>query len=65
MKIALTNAELWQCLAEAEARKADSRLPLDVRVRSMETYALCLRAADQRGLDYSALRQAALKEVVA
>ncbi len=56
MKTKLTDHELWQCLSEAEARKSDSTLPLDVRVRSMETYAICLREADNRGYNYSTLK---------
>jgi hypothetical protein len=59
MKTKLTDQELWQCLAEAEERKSDSELPLDVRVRSMETYAICLREADNRGYDYNTLKAAA------
>ncbi len=59
MKNKLTDKELWQCLAEAEARKSDSTLPLDVRVRSFETYAICLREADNRGYDYATLRATA------
>jgi hypothetical protein len=59
MKTRLTNKELWQCLSEAEDRKADSSLPLDVRIRSMETYAICLREADNRGYDYSTLKAVA------
>lgn len=55
----LTDAELWQCMLEAEQRKADSQLPIDVRVRSSETFALCLREASNRGYDYSGLRTAA------
>ena len=59
MKTKLTDQELWQCLSDAEARKSDSGLPLDVRVRSAETYAICLREADNRGYDYNTLKAAA------
>ena len=50
---------LYQCLVEAEQRKADKSLPIEVRVRSAETYALLLRAALDRGYDYGALKRAA------
>jgi len=59
MKTKLTDKELWQCLTEAENRKSDKDLPLDVRVRSMETYTICLREADNRGYDYSTLKAVA------
>lgn len=52
----LTDAELWQCLEEAEQRKSDSNLPIDVRIRSFETYAICLREADNRGYGYAELK---------
>lgn len=52
----LTDAELWLCLSEAEARKSAKELPMDVRVRSFETYSICLREASNRGYDYSTLR---------
>lgn len=55
-KTALTDAELWTCLVEAEQRKSDDKLPLDVRIRSFETYSICLREADNRGFDYATLR---------
>lgn len=55
----LSDQELWQALEEAEARKADRTLPIDVRVRSFETYSLCLREASNRGYDYAALKRAA------
>lgn len=58
-KTRLTNAELWTCLKEAELRKLDRSLPMDVRIRSHETYAICLREADNRGFDYSTLEAAA------
>lgn len=58
---ALSNADLWQAMSEAEARKADQTLPLDVRVRSNETYSLCLREAHNRGYDYAGLRKAAVE----
>ena len=58
MKTKLTNAELWQTMTEAEQRKSDSTLPIDVRVRSFETYAICLREAHNRGFDYKTLRDA-------
>lgn len=52
----LTDAELWQCLDKADARKADGTLPIAVRVRSFETYSLCLREASNRGYDYASLK---------
>jgi hypothetical protein len=52
----LSDADLWRCLNEADHRKSDSSLPIDVRVRSFETYAICLREADNRGLDYATLK---------
>ena len=55
-RTALTDSELWQCLIEAEQRKADQSLPLDVRIRSFETYSLCLRSAHNRGHDHETLR---------
>lgn len=55
-KTKLTDAELWQCLDEADARKADATLPIDVRVRSLETYSICLREAANRGYDYGTLK---------
>lgn len=58
----LTNKELYQCMIEAEQRKSDSDLPMDVRIRSMETFTICLREADNRGFDYSSLKQAAMAE---
>jgi len=54
----LTDQMLWQCLVEAEQRQRDSTLPIDVRIRSSETYALCLREADNRGHDYASLKAA-------
>jgi hypothetical protein len=48
----MTNSMLHQCLIEAEQRKTDSTLPIDVRVRSFETYELLLRVAESRGLVY-------------
>lgn len=60
MKTKLTDAELWQAMIEAEERKSDSTLPIDVRVRSFETYAICLREAHNRGYDYNSLRAKAL-----
>ena len=59
MKTKLTDAELWQAMTEAEARKADRTLTIDARVRSFETYALCLREAHSRGFDYGTLKAAA------
>ena len=59
MKTRLTDAELWQAMIEAEERKSDSSLPLDARMRSFETYTLCLREAAKRGYDYVGLRAAA------
>ena len=55
----LNDTELWQCLNEAEQRKLDGSLPIDVRIRSAETFAICLREASNRGYDYSTLKQAA------
>jgi hypothetical protein len=52
----LTDLELWTCLDEADARKSDKTLSIDVRVRSAETYALCLREAHNRGYDYTTLK---------
>jgi len=57
MKTKLTDAELWQCLDEAEHRKGDGTLPIDVRVRSAETFSLCLREAHNRGYDYAGLQR--------
>lgn len=56
----MTDAELWQALDEADQRRADGELPLDVRIRSFETYSICLREADYRGYNYAGLRAAAL-----
>jgi len=53
----LSDQDLWLCLIEAEQRKADADLPMDVRIRSFQTYNLCLREAKNRGLDYVSLRQ--------
>jgi hypothetical protein len=55
----LTHRELWACLSEADARRSNGNLPIDVRVRSFETYAICLREAANRGLGYETLRDAA------
>ncbi len=55
----LSDKELWQCLKEADDRKSDGGLSIDVRVRSFETYSICLREADNRGYDYSTLKAAA------
>lgn len=63
-KTSLTDAELWQCLSEAEQRKSDSGLPIDVRVRSFETYSICLREADNRGFDYATLQAKATGSAV-
>lgn len=57
MKTQLTNAELWQSMIEAEQRKGDNALPIDVRVKSFKTYTMCLREAHRRGYDYDALRE--------
>lgn len=54
----ITDAMLWECLTEAEARKEDSGLPIEVRLRSAKTVALCLREARSRGYDYVGLRDA-------
>lgn len=58
MMTKLTNAELWQAMTEAEQRKSDSTLSIDVRVRSFETYAICLREAHNRGFEYNTLGDA-------
>ena len=58
MKTKLTDAELWQTLAQAESIKHDKTLDIAVRIRSAETIALCLREAANRGMDYAALRTA-------
>ena len=58
-KTKLTDKELWTCLDEAEARRLDNTLPLDVRVRSFETYSICLREAHNRGYDYGTLKSMA------
>lgn len=55
-KTKLTDRELWQCLNEADQRRADSTLPIDVRVSSFETYSICLREASNRGYDYTTLK---------
>jgi hypothetical protein len=64
MKPRLTDAELWQATVEAEARKSDSSLPLDARMRSFETFTQCLREAHKRNYDYSKLRGAANAELL-
>ena len=56
MQTHLSDAELWQCLDEADQRKSDATLPLDVRIRSLETYSICLREAANRGYDYVTLK---------
>lgn len=53
----LSDQDLWLCLIEAEQRKADADLPMDVRIRSFQTFNLCLHEAQTRGLDYVSLRQ--------
>jgi hypothetical protein len=55
----MTNAELWQVMIEAEQRKGDSALPIDARVRSLQTYTMCLREAQRRGFNYTTLQDAA------
>lgn len=60
MNTQLTDAELYQVFCEAELRKSDHSLPIDVRIRSNETCALCLQEAWRRGMDYTALRARAL-----
>jgi hypothetical protein len=57
MQTALTDSQLWQCLNEADARKSDGSLPIDVRVRSLQTYTLCLREAHKRGYDYTTMKK--------
>ena len=59
MKTKLTDKELVQCMTEADARKSDSTLPIDVRVRSLQTYNSCLREAINRGHDYITLKASA------
>jgi hypothetical protein len=54
---------LYQCLIEAEQRKADKTLPIDVRARSCETYTLLLRAAHNRGYDMQSLKEAVKAQV--
>jgi hypothetical protein len=58
---AINDIELWRCLDNAEQMKSDRELPLDVRVRAFGTYAVCLRAAHDRGYDYATLRDFATK----
>jgi hypothetical protein len=58
MKTQLTDAELWQCMTEADQRRSDRSLPLDARVRSFGTYTACLREASKRGYTYAGLRAA-------
>ena len=53
----LSDQDLWLCLIEAEQRTANTALPMDVRIRSFQTYNLCLHVAKNRGLDYVSLRQ--------
>ena len=53
----LSDQDLWLCLIEAEQRTANTDLPMDVRIRSFQTYNLCLHVAKNRGLDYVSLRQ--------
>lgn len=55
MKTNLTDSELCQIMLEAETRKSDDSLPIEVRIRSSETYSICLREARNRGYDYSSL----------
>ena len=56
----MTDAMLWRCLDDADQRKSDPTLPLDARIRSFESYAMCLEEAGNRGYDYTGLRKAAL-----
>jgi hypothetical protein len=56
----LEDVMLYQCLIEAEARKNDISLPIEVRIRSFETYNLCLQSAADRGYDLQSLKEAAL-----
>lgn len=49
----MTKEMLLQCLIEAEARKRDDTLPMDVRIRSTETFSLLLRRADNEGLMFT------------
>lgn len=58
----LTDTQLWQCLTESEQRKGDRELPLDARIRSFETYSLCLREAHNRGFDYASLQAKATSD---
>lgn len=56
----LTDAELWLCMDEAEQRKSDKSLTLEARVRSAQTFTLCLREAHNRGYDYGTLKASAI-----
>lgn len=54
-------ARMWLlCFTEAEQRKSDKSLPMDVRIRSAETCALLLRAADNAGHSHESLKVLAL-----
>lgn len=55
MQTKLSDSELAVIMLEAEARKLNSTLPIDVRIRSSETYALALREASNRGYDYQSI----------
>lgn len=61
IKDPLSDQMLWKCLDEADQRKADPTLPLDVRISSAQTYAICLRAAADRGHTYDTLKEVACR----
>lgn len=55
----MTPMQIWQAITETEARQHDKTLPIEVRVRSMQTYAQLLRAAAAHGHTYMSLRDLA------
>jgi hypothetical protein len=62
---AMTAAELWHCLTQADARRDNRDLPLGVRMHALETRAQCLSMARVRGMGYDELRLAADRELAA
>jgi hypothetical protein len=58
----MTFADLWQILIEAEARRDDETLPLDVRERSGETVSLCKERMAREGLTRDQLKALAFAE---
>ena len=48
---------LYVCLVEADNRKQNKELSLEVRARSAETYAMLLKVAASRGYDFKSLQQ--------